>query len=521
MSDFILGIEEKYPAELLKGRKNIEGNIIACLYKDILLIDEAKLENKDFITKDGSFYFNIANNIRKLGYTSLDDITVRTNIDELSIENYNEMGGWETLEHITSIVNSENWDTYLDNIQRENDLIKFYNDGFNLFKPIVEDGKEIIPIKLFRQMDSESVLDWYESRLSNFTTGRSSRILEEDDMQISEDFIEGIYDGEEGFVPFDKLFEDCEGDNAYALPYISNHMIGYLHGTSNCLAGHSSTGKTTILSSIILGLINRGEKVLIASNEQKAKAFKVQFLLLILVKHFKYTKVTKKRFLAGQDNLTNEDRLMIEKARVFWNDNYRGKIAFIKIADSDMSTVKKKVREYKLRKGYTAFLYDTFKLDFTTIGNDNNSSWLGLMRDSRTLDALAAKYDMIGIYSMQLALNTLGKLFLDASCLSNCKGVKEVLETLLLMRSVYSEELDPENKRYYCRPFQRKQIGGKWVEEEYIADTSAVYKMLFFDKTRSAENSSDTGIALLLKFNGALGTFKEVAWCRPRHGTIS
>lgn len=519
MSEFILGIEDKYPKELLDGRKTIEGNIISCLYDDILLIDESKLTTKDFITKDGYFLFSIAQSIRQLGYNSIDDITIRTNIDSFDLEKFEDIGGWETIEHIVSVVNHNNFDTYLDNLQRENDILGLYDEGFNLFKPIYDNGKEIIPIKLFRKMDSEGVLDWYESRLSRYDSGRSSKILEEDDMQITDDFLESIYDGEDGFVPFDSLFEDINGEMAMGLPYVSNHMLGYLHGTSNCIAGHSSTGKTTLLCTIIIALMEKGEKVLIGSNEQGTKAFKTQLLFLILVKYFKYTKLTKKKFLAGKDNLTQEDKIMLGKAKDFWNERYKGKIHFVKVADSDLSTFKKKVREYHLRKGFTTFIWDTFKLDVAS-ANDN-AFWISLIKDSRMLDTIANKYNMIGIYSMQLALNTLGKLFLDANCLSNCKGVKEILETLLMIRSVYNEELDPENKKCFCKPFQRKMIAGKWVEEEYEADTSSIYKMLFFDKTRSAENSTDTGLALLLKFNGALGTFKEVAWCRPRHGTIS
>jgi hypothetical protein len=100
------------------------------------------------------------------------------------------------------------------------------------------------------------------------------------------------------------------------------------------------------------------------------------------------------------------------------------------------------------------------------------------------------------------------------------KQIKEILESLLLMRVVYAEEIDKDSKKFYCRPFQRKLIADKWVEEEYEPDTSAVYRMLFTDKSRNGENSGDTGVALLLKFNGAMGTFKEVAFCRPKHSRI-
>ena len=39
-SVFLSGIEKKYPEELLEKRMEIEGNCIACLWKDPLLLDE-------------------------------------------------------------------------------------------------------------------------------------------------------------------------------------------------------------------------------------------------------------------------------------------------------------------------------------------------------------------------------------------------------------------------------------------------------------------------------------------------
>ena len=112
-----------------------------------------------------------------------------------------------------------------------------------------------------------------------------------------------------------------------------------------------------------------------------------------------------------------------------------------------------------------------------------------------------------------------GKLFLDAGVLSNGKQIKEVLENLFLMRTVYTEELDEKNK-FYCRPFRLKKVNDKWIEEEYKPDPNAVWRMCFTEKCRSGANSSDNGIAYLLKYDGDHCIFREVAQCRPRHGEI-
>lgn len=512
---FITGITEKYPSELLEGRISIEGNVIASLWKDCLLIDECELETKDFITKDGAYYFALAKNLRQKGFSSFDEVTVLSNLTEELELGFVNRGGWDAIQNIIDVINITNWETYLDILYRENIILGLHNDGFNVLKEIESNGKKIIPLKLFRKMDSESVLDWYESRLTTYGTGYSSKVLEEEEIDFDDEFIESCIEGSESGVPFDIAGIDVDGNNMNCLPFLSNQIGGLSDGTFSILGGYSSTGKSTLWTTILMGLLYHGRKVLIISNEQKIKAFKVQFLVWVLGKHFRYFKLTKKKMLNG--DLSNDDKEMLKKAQEYWRKNHKGKVKFIAIPDANMSLVKKKIRENVLRYNYDCVLYDTLKIDMNTT---DTKDFLSLIKDSRDLDVLAKKHNIIMLASLQLAINTLGKLFLDASVLSMSKQIKEVLENLFLMRNVYPEELDPKNKKYYCKPFQLKKIGDKWVEEEYKPDPTAVWRCLFLDKSRSSSNSSDTGVAYLLKFDGEHGIFRELCMCRPKHGNI-
>lgn len=65
-----------------------------------------------------------------------------------------------------------------------------------------------------------------------------------------------------------------------------------------------------------------------------------------------------------------------------------------------------------------------------------------------------------------------------------------------------------------------KKVEDKWIEEEYKPDRNAVWRILFVEKTRNGRNSSDTGCAYLLKYDGDHCIFREVAQCRPKHGEI-
>ena len=516
MGDFITGATDKFPAQLLKGRVEVEGNVVSCLFKDMLLLDETTLEQKDFITSDGLFYFSLLKNLRKKGFYSLDEVTILSNSTEDVIERYEAYGGWDTIQHQIDIINEKNFDTYIDILYRENILLNMYSDGFNLLNEIDIGGKKMAPLKFLRTLDSESVLDWYEARITSYGSGYSSKIIEEEEIDFDDEFIESCLEGLENGVPFDIAGYDVNGEEINCFPFLSRQVNGFLEGTLTMMGGYSSTGKSTWWVTVIMALLYRGRKVLIISNEESVKKFKIKFMVWLLAKHNRYFKLTKKKMMSG--DLTDEDRKQLASVQAYWRENFKGKVKFISIADANMSTVKKKARENILRYGYDALLYDTFKLDFDTAGNTRQD--LSLIKDSRELDSLCKKYNVIGLASLQLAINTIGKLFLDSSVLSNSKQIKEVLEGLFLMRNVYDEELDPDNKKYYCKPFRLKKVNDKWIEEEYTPDRTAVWRMLFADKTRSGSNSSDTGVAYLLKFDGDHSIFRESCQCRPKHGEI-
>lgn len=500
---------------MLKGRVETEGNVVSCFFKDMLLLDEVALEQKDFITSDGLFYFSLLKQLRNKGFYSLDEVTILSNMSEDVIERYDACGGWETIQHQIDIINEKNFDTYIDILYRENILLHMHRDGFNLLKEIDINGKSIVPLTMFRKMSAEEVTDWYEARLSSYGTGYSSKIIEEEEIDFDDEFIENCQEGLENGVPFDIAGYDINGEEMNCFPFLSRQVNGLLEGTLTMMGGYSSTGKSTWWVTVIMALLNYDRKILIISNEESVKKFKIKFMVWLLGKRNRYFKLTKKKMMSG--DLTEEDKKQLASVQKYWRENYKGRVKFIAIADANMSTVKKKIRENVLRYGYDTVLYDTFKLDFDSAGNTRQD--LSLIKDSRELDALCKKYNIIGLASLQLAINTIGKLFLDSSVLSNSKQIKEVLEGLYLMRNVYDEELDPKSK-YYCKPFRLKKVNDKWIEEEYQPDRNAVWRMIFPDKTRSGANSSDTGVAYLLKFSGDHAIFREVAQCRPRHGEI-
>lgn len=174
-----------------------------------------------------------------------------------------------------------------------------------------------------------------------------------------------------------------------------------------------------------------------------------------------------------------------------------------------------------LNKGITICVYDTFKIDFNNNKDDN--SWISLIKDSRKFEALARKYTGTKVIcTLQLAINTLGKLFLDSSVLSMSKQIKEVCDLMILCRSMYTEEFDINESKYFCRPFRTKQnANGEWVDEPWAPSPGSVYRNVFIEKSRSSGNiSSDTGISYIFHFMGEYGLWTDTAKARTKHGFI-
>lgn len=512
---FISGASDKYKG-LLEGRIEAEGSVVACLWKDPLLLDEHDFTRDHFISKDGRFYFNLVQSLRKKGLIVLDEVSVYSNMSEKVREAFDERGGYEVIESMVNGIDLNNFDAFADRLYRENILCSLSDWGFNLKKDISFNKKIIKPIEACRKMTAEEVVELYEALLSELNTGTSSKVLDETEIDFDDEWMRSLEEGEEDGIPFDVSFLNIDGEPIECYSRLSNSISGLLPRTTTMVGGFSSVGKSTWWIGVIMALISKGNKVLVISNEETSSKFKVKFLVWTLAKYCKYFKLSKKKMMTG--DISDEAKEQIKLARAFWSENIKGNIKFIQVEDANMGLIKKKIRENVLKFGYDTVIYDTFKIQETDMKEARQD--LALVRDSRILDQMAKKYNLIMLCSIQLAEYMKGRLWLDSSCLSNSKQVKEQLENLFLLRNVFSEELDPSSK-YYIRPFRlKKDNTGRWHEEKVTLDPTKVWKVLFIEKARSGANSSDTNTAHLFYFDGDHSIFYEYCFCRPRHGEI-
>ena len=515
---FISGVKEKFPKELLEGRVNIEACVIGCMVSDMLLAEDTHIDSSKFITKDARLIFGVVKTLREKKCSIFDEVSVLTYVSDDVRERMDAFGGVEAVKNIAECVNIKNYDSYLDDLLKSNIILDMHIFGFNLLSPIECNGKQIVPLKLFSKMSSEQVTDWYTAKLEGFGTGYSSKVLEEEEIDFTDEFIESLESGEEAGTPFEFFDDDENGNPVPALKYFSKQVNGIPDGMT-IIGGFSNVGKTTLILTIIMSMLHEGRKCMIISNEQRSKVFKVGFLLLILTKHFNYYNLTKTKLTNG--NITAEDRKYIKKAQDYWRERYKGKLWFISIPDSDVNFAVKKFRIGILNRGIQTCVYDTFKCDFSSNGDD--STWISLIKDSRKLEALSRKYPGTQVIcSLQLAINSLGRLFLDSSVLSMSKQIKEVCDLMILCRSIYAEEMDPSS-RFYCSPFKTvlNESTGEWVNVDWVPKQDMVYRAVFIEKSRaSGAVSSDTGVGYIFSFQGQWGLWSDAAKARFKHGTI-
>ena len=519
-TQFISGVLDKYDKRLLEGRLTAEGNVCGCLLQDLTYYDDCSLEQKDFLTKHGRMLFTLGKKIRDLGFSTFDEITLLSNINENTKNKLEEeLGGWKQIQNVMDAVPIQNWEAFLDSLNKNNIVLSLYQKNFNVLEEMVlNNGKKIVPYELFEKFTSSEVIEFYEGTLASLESKvNSNKIVDEGYVDFDDEFIDRLAHKEEVGVSFGDAGINIKGEEISTFPFMSGNILGLKPGTLNCWAAHSGAGKSTYMITVLMSLVSKGEKVILVSNESSISDVKIQFLIWILTRCLDYWKITKKKLTSG--NLNDEEKEMIKEARKWWKDKYAKSVKIVTLSDADARLTCQIIKKHILRDGCTTFLVDTFKL--TTDGGSSDSFWMSLIKDTRDLTSLAMKYNVIGLMTVQLALNSLNRCWIDASCLSQSRAIKETLSNLIMFRKVTDAELDP-NSPYFVHPFRSKQKpDGTWYEEPYIPDRSKVWRCFFIDKSRRGADSNDTGIAYLVRYDGDFCTFYETAKCRPTHKLIN
>lgn len=253
-----------------------------------------------------------------------------------------------------------------------------------------------------------------------------------------------------------------------------------------------------IFENMVIPFAEQGTGVAIISNEMQSKAYKNMLLVHILTKELNYWKITRKKLSLGHFN--EEELDMLRKAAAITKEKYSN-IRFVKMFENDTSKVLQYIKRLA-RSGTKAIIYDTMKSD----DGVDDKMWQTLLMNSRRIFNTVSKEQVAMICTFQLALHTTNQRWLDATCLSNSKQIKEVVAQAVFARAAWQDEYTGE--KFDCNPYRRNKDNPK-IKEPFTMDKDKKYMVLFLNKTRSDED----GQTLLYQWDSAWNRWLEVGFC--------
>ena len=478
--------------EKLTHKLNVyQGNIIGCLWKNPELYADSNINKKD-LNPDGLLYYSLGERLYALKHDVFDEISVYSFVEgNASLKKlWEERGGYKTIKELMSIVDENNYDSYLDSFSKYTILKKLLDKGFNIEKDWDK----------FEQMTAQEVLDYYEYMISDIGVVTNSDV-EFEHLTLTDDEITDIENG---------IFMGL--NYGQYSPMLNYATMGIPKGDLTMIGSFVNGGKSSFLvSNIIIPVANQGTKVHIISNEQRSIVFKFLLCIYVLTTELSYFKLTRKKLKSGQ--WTEEDKEMIKKAQAIIDLKYKDTITFTKLYNYDHNKIKKIIKR-QAKRGYELIVYDTMKSDNLTDGQ----FWQAVVEDSKSLFQIASKENVAVVVSYQLALAQLNRRYLDLSCLSTAKQVSEVFSECVFFRSLWDDEWPGE--KYDIKTYRniKDPVTGKYTSAKELVelDRDKDYKIFFLSKTRN----DNAGACFLYRFDGEWNRWVEIGKCHVQNTGI-
>ena len=232
----------------------------------------------------------------------------------------------------------------------------------------------------------------------------------------------------------------------------TNHFTGGIFKGVHYLGGHSGTGKTTwafpfyILPILLARDTNNEmkEKLLIIANEQDKKTFQKLFLVSIYTYVYRLIQENNKlkdRFIRRhrleRGNATDLDKTLLNKAYKHYTKVFSNRVKFVFMPMFTPSEIERCIVS-NARKGYTNVLLDTMKAE-------QKGEYQLLSNLATRLDMIAKANDLRIVATVQLAIHTMHRKYLDHTCLAESKQIVEIAEHSLYFRYTDIMELSTVN----------------------------------------------------------------------------
>ena len=410
---------------------------------------------------------------------------------------------------------------------KEYDVEKIYVELRKLF--VLRKNYLAIPIKNIQDKVVEII---------NYTLYNKMSIKEVEDAIVqvndTEKFKRAILN--EGLTSFLEMGEN-NLRNGLELPFpiLNSVFKGIRKGETMAFAMPSNAGKSrfTINLAAQVALVHK-KKVLVISNEMSEDKMKLCLITTILnnktiqnihgqnlkitegeLLEFKFRPDNKKDVKVDEDGYILREKAekqadfvkrLLKQSSDFkrtvevtdWvNKEFKNSIYFINITDHTNDELKKVIMNYYYKEQIEYVFYDTLKTDTANIGIAEE-----IKRTATILSNIAQNLNIFICSTLQLAESNTLPINLDVNDLAVSRTVKEVLDTLTLMKQINRDTL----KNY---EYSLKEVDTKYFDLKKYDDPDVRYYACVVDKNRAGAKPT-----LVFRLNLAYNVWEELGYLR-------
>lgn len=330
-----------------------------------------------------------------------------------------------------------------------------------------------------------------------------------------------------------------EGDNnltnglEYPFPILSSVFKGIRKGETTAFAMPSNAGKSrfTINVAAYTAFVHK-KKVLIISNEMSEEKMRLCLITTILnnpeiqkihghklhktegeLLEFKFRPDDKKAITVDENGFVVQEEKESKKdfvkrllkvstefketiAVTDWvNKEMNNSIYFINITDHTNDELRKVIMNYYYKEKIEYVFYDTLKTDVENIGIGEE-----LKKTATILSNLAQNFNIFIFATLQLAETSTLPVNLTVNDLAVSRTVKEVLDTLCLIKQINREN-------YEDYEYSLKEVDTKFFDVEHFKDPDVRYYVCVVDKNRAGAKPK-----LLFRLNLAYNSWEELGY---------
>ena len=185
------------------------------------------------------------------------------------------------------------------------------------------------------------------------------------------------------------------------------------------------------------------------------------------------------------------------------NKEINNSIYFMNITDHTNDELKKVIMNYYYKEKIEYVFYDTLKTDTANIGNAEE-----IKKTATILSNIAQNFEMFICSSLQLAEGSTLPINLDVNDLAVSRTVKEVLDTLCLIKQINRDKLQDYE-------YSLKEVDTKFYDLEKSEDPDVRYYACVVDKNRAGPKPK-----LVFRLNLAYNSWEELGYLRLKQTGI-